>query len=90
MGFVSSNEIMIFLKKKYGLNDTFFVIMNVWEKETCCYNIDICGYKNGIIFAKTNSSVIKCEFVFCKKSIINKLNQYIGTNLIKDIYVYIK
>ncbi|MDR1523438.1 MAG: DUF721 domain-containing protein [Endomicrobium sp.] len=89
MAWTQAYDIISALKKKFGLENEFFTITKVWAKETGIDGIDVIGYKDGTIFAKTQSSVAVYEFNLRKKEIIRKLNQYVGKSTIKDIKVKI-
>jgi hypothetical protein len=90
MSWMRSKEIISLLKKKLGLDEDFFTIKKIWEKEIGIGNIEIGGYKDGTIFAQTESSAASFELTVRKKEIIKKLNQYIGSSKIKNIKVKIK
>jgi hypothetical protein len=90
MSWIRSKEIISLLKKKLGLDEDFFTVKKIWEKEIGISSIEISGYKSGTIFAQTESSVASFELTVRKKEIIKKLNQYIGNSKIKNIKVKIK
>ncbi len=83
------SQIMEALKKTLGLDENFFAVSKVWDKEVGVDNVGISGYKNGVIFAETQYSTALHEVTIRKKEIIKKLNQYIGSNKIKDIKIKI-
>jgi hypothetical protein len=85
-----SEEIISLLKKNLGLDEDFFTVRKIWEKEVGISGIEISGYKSGTIFAQTQSSTASFELTARKKEIIKKLNQYIGSSKIKNIKVEIK
>jgi hypothetical protein len=89
MAWTQAYDIINALRRKLGLEHEFFAITKVWAKEVGIDGIDITGYKNGTIFAKTQSSVAVYELNLRKKEIIIRLNQYVGQTLIKDIKVKI-
>jgi hypothetical protein len=90
MVWTKANEIIDSLRKKFGLEEEFFTIERVWSKEVGIDGVEIAGYKNGIIFTKTQSSVAVSELNFRKKEIIKKINQYIGSAKVKNIKVKIE
>jgi hypothetical protein len=90
MSLTRSVEIISLLKKKLGLNEDFFTVRKIWEKEIGIDSIEIVGYKSGTIFVQTESSVASFELTARKKEIIKKLNQYIGSSKIKNIKIEIK
>ncbi|MDR0724019.1 MAG: DUF721 domain-containing protein [Endomicrobium sp.] len=90
MAWVQACDILAELKKKLGLDNEFFTINKVWQKEVGIDSLDIVGYRNGIILAQTQSSVASYELNLRKKEIIKKLNQYVGKVVIKNIKVQIK
>jgi hypothetical protein len=86
-------EVSAVLKKiseQLGLNDDYFVIMSRWQQEVGNSKVVMNGFKNGIIFATTNSAVYLNDFNLRKRQIINKLNQYLGKKVIKNIKCEIK
>jgi hypothetical protein len=90
MSWTSAYDIINLLKKQLGLNEDFFIIERVWKKEINIDGIKLNGYKNGIIFIQTQSSVANSEFVIRKRSIIKKLNQYMINQKIKNIKLKIE
>ena len=84
------SEVMDALKKQLGLDEDFFTIIKVWEKELGIEDVEINGYKNGVIYALTDSSVAINEIMIRKKEILKKLNQYLGSKKLKNISVKIK
>ena len=90
MSWTQAEEIISLLKKKLGLDEDFFVIRRIWEKEIGINGVEISGYKDGTIFAQTQSSAASFELTTRKKEIIRKLNQYISSSKIKNIKVKIK
>lgn len=90
MSFTDVSEIMEAIKKDLGLDEDFFTISKIWDKEVGIESVEICGYKNGTIFAQTKYSVALNEIMIRKKEIIKRLNQYLGKSKIKNIKVTIK
>jgi hypothetical protein len=90
MSLTKATEIINLLRNRLGLDEKFFIVQKVWKKEVGIDGIEITGYKNGVIFTKTLSSVANYEFTLRKKEIIKKLNQYIGSSKIKNIKVKIE
>jgi hypothetical protein len=90
MAWTKANEIIDLLRKKFGLEEEFFTILRVWNKEAGIDGVEVAGYKNGTIFTKTQSSVAVSELNFRKKEIIKKINQYIGSAKVKNIKVKIE
>lgn len=90
MPFTEVCEIMEAIKKELGLDEDFFTISKVWNREIGDESVEICGYKNGTIFAMTQYSAALHEITIRKKEIIKKLNQYLGGSKIKDIKLKIK
>ncbi|MDR3275160.1 MAG: DUF721 domain-containing protein [Endomicrobium sp.] len=90
MSWTSAAEIINLLKKQLGLNEDFFTIEKIWKKEVNINGVEISGYKNGTIFAQTQSSVASSELTIRKKDIIKKLNQYLGSPKIKNIKIKIE
>jgi hypothetical protein len=90
MSLVRAGEIINILKKQLGLDETFFIVEKVWKKEVGMEDVNVTGYKNGVIFAQTHSSVVSYELTVRKNEIIKKLNQYFGNKKIKNIKVKIE
>ncbi|OEG69812.1 hypothetical protein ATZ36_07385 [Candidatus Endomicrobiellum trichonymphae] len=90
MSWTRSKEIISLLKSKLGLDEDFFTVKKIWEKEVGTCGVEIDGYRSGTIFAQTESSAANFELIVRKKEIIKKLNQYIGSSKIKNIKVKIK
>ncbi|MDR2437315.1 MAG: DUF721 domain-containing protein [Endomicrobium sp.] len=90
MSWTKANEIIELVRKKFGLEEEFFTIEHVWNKEVDIEGVAITGYRKGTIFAKTQSSVAVSELNFRKKGIINKINQYIGSAKVKNIKINIE
>ncbi|MDR1941251.1 MAG: DUF721 domain-containing protein [Endomicrobium sp.] len=84
------NAVMETIKKQIGLDEDFFTVIKVWDKEIGAQNMELCGFKNGIIYAQTTFSASINDMLLRKKEIINKLNQYLGGKKIKNIKVEIK
>lgn len=84
------SEIMEAIKKELGLDEDFFTIIKVWEKELGIEGVEISGYKNGVIYAQTDSSAAINEIMMRKKELLKKFNQYIGGNKLKNINIKIK
>jgi len=78
------------IKQQLGLDEDFFIIANVWEKETGAQNIELCGFKDGVIYAQTPYSAGLNDIMLRKKEIINKLNQYLSIKKIRNIKIEIK
>lgn len=90
MSWTSSRKVIGLLRKQLGLDDVFFTLEKVWDREVGVEGVEIIGYKNGTIFTQTQSSVANYELTIRKKEIVEKLNQYIGNTKIKNIKVSIK
>jgi hypothetical protein len=90
MPWTRSKEIISSLRSELGLDEDFFTVKKIWEKEVGMCGIEIDGYRNGTIFVQTESSAANFELTVRKKEIIKKLNQYISSSKIKDIKVKIK
>lgn len=90
MSWTRAEEIIGLLKKQLGLDEDFFIVRRIWEKEVGISGVEISGYKDGTIFAQTRSSTANFELTTRKKEIIKKLNQYIGSSKIKNIKVEIR
>ncbi|MDR2426516.1 MAG: DUF721 domain-containing protein [Endomicrobium sp.] len=90
MPFTEVSKIIGVIKKDLGLDEDFFVVAKVWEKELGIEGIEISGYKNGIIYAETSSTAAINEIMIRKKEILKKLNQYLSGKKLKNIKMKIK
>jgi len=90
MSLVRAEEIISILKKQLGLDETFFIVEKIWKKEVGIDYVTIIGYKNGVIFTQTPSSVASYELTVRKNEIIKNLNQYFGSKKIKNIKIKIE
>ncbi|MDR2772796.1 MAG: DciA family protein [Elusimicrobiota bacterium] len=89
MSFTQSSQIIETVKNQLGLNVDFFTILKIWDKLVNINDVDICGYKNGTIYASTPSSVSSSDINLRKRDIIDKMNQYLGERKIKNIKIII-
>ena len=87
---VSVADILEPLKKQLGIDESFFIVASVWDKEIDPESAQFYGFKDGVVFAQTQYSAVQYDINLRKKDIINKLNQYIGKPAVKDIKVEIK
>lgn len=78
------------LKKQLGLDDNYYVLISVWEKEVGNDKVELNGFKDGTVFAKTESAVYLHDFNLRKRQLIKRLNQYFGKTVIKNIKCEIK
>ncbi|MBR3654394.1 MAG: DUF721 domain-containing protein [Elusimicrobia bacterium] len=90
MEFTEVSSIIKQISDKLGLNDDYFIIMSKWQQELGNNKIELSGFKDGIIFASTKSAIYLNDLNLRKRQIINKLNQYLGKKLIKNIKCEIK
>jgi len=84
------SEILEPIKKELGLDEDFFTVAKVWDKELGIEGVEIAGFKSGTIFAQTASSAAVNDIMIRKKEILKKLNQYLGKTKLKNIKVSIK
>ena len=78
------------LKKELGLDDNYYVLISVWEKEVGNNKVELNGFKNGTVFTRTESAVYLHDFNLRKKQLIKRLNQYFGKTIEKNIKCEIK
>ena len=90
MEFTEVSSIIKQISDKLGLNDDYFIIMSKWQQELGNNKIELIGFKDGVIFASAKSAVYVNDLNLRKRQIINKLNQYLGKKLIKNIKCEIK
>ena len=90
MEFTEVSSIIKQISDKLGLNDDYFIIMSKWQQELGNNKIELSGFKDGVIFASAKSAVYINDLNLRKRQIINKLNQYLGKKLIKNIKCEIK
>ena len=84
------SDVLEIVKKQLGIDESFFVIFNVWDKEIGIEGAEVAGFKDGVIFVQTPYSAVQYDINLRKKDIIKRLNQYVGSNKIKNIKVEIK
>lgn len=90
MEFIEVSQILKKISKKLGLDDNYFIIMSKWQQEVGNNKIELEGFKDGVIFSSTKSAVYLNDFNLRKKQIIDRLNQYLGKKIIKNIKCKIK
>ena len=90
MEFTEVSSIIKQISDKLGLNDDYFIIMSKWQQELGNNKIELSGFKDGVLFASAKSAVYVNDLNLRKRQIINKLNQYLGKKLIKNIKCEIK
>ena len=90
MEFTEVSSIIKQISDKLGLNNDYFVIMSKWQQELGNNKIELNGFKDGIIFASAKSAVYVNDLNLRKRQIINRLNQYLGKKVIKNIKCEIK
>ena len=83
--FNESSDVLMKIARFIGLTDEYFIIMSRWEQEVGNKKVVLNGYKDGTILAATSSAVYLNDFNLRKRQIINRLNQYLGGNKIKNI-----
>ena len=88
--FNESSSVLMKVASFLGLNNDYFVIMSRWEQEVGNKKVVLNGYKDGVVFAATSAAVYLNDFNLRKRQIINRLNQYLGGNKIKNIKCEIK
>lgn len=88
--FESVSSVINQLKKQLGLDDNYYVLISVWEKEVGNNKVELNGFKNGIVFARTESAVYLHDFNLRKRQLIKRLNQYFGKTVVKNIKCEIK
>ena len=90
MEFTEVSSIIKKLSDKLGLNDDYFIIMSKWKQEIGNDKVELDGFKDGVIFASAKSAVYLNDLNLRKRQIINKLNQYLGKKVVKNIKCEIK
>ena len=90
MEFTEVSSILKQISDDLGLNDTYYVIMSKWKQEVGNDKIELNGFKDGVIFASAKSAVYVNDLNLRKRQIINKLNQYLGRKVVKNIKCEIK
>ena len=90
MEFTEVSSIIKQISDKLGLNDDYFIIMSKWQQELGNNKIELSGFKDGVLFASAKSAVYVNDLNLRKRQIINKLNQYLGRKVIKNIKCEIK
>jgi hypothetical protein len=93
MAFIPADEIVNLLKKQLGLDENYFTVLRIWEKEIRPFacNAELSGFSKGRLVVEVASSVHFQELTLRKRELINKLNQYFGARkVVKDIKVQLK
>jgi len=90
MDLIEVSSLLPKIKKSIGLDDNYFIIMSKWKQEVGNNKIILNGFKNGTLFATTVSAAHLNDFNLRKRQIINRLNQYLGKKVIKNIKCEIK
>ena len=90
MEFTEVSSILKKISDELGLNDTYYVIMSKWKQEIGNDKVELDGFKDGVIFASAKSAVYLNDLNLRKRQIINKLNQYLGKKVVKNIKCEIK
>jgi hypothetical protein len=89
IGLFISNKMQ---QKKVALSDKeiFYLFERIIKREygnQGSKNLKATYFSNGRIFIKSDSSIFSSELLLNKKSIIQKINQEIGSEEIKDIKI---
>jgi hypothetical protein len=87
--FSRAGAILEIVKKELGIDIDYSVLLKVWENEIYPNKASICGYRKGNILAETDSAAAVNDIATRKKQIINKINQFLGSQKIKNIKVKI-
>ena len=90
MEFTEVSSILKKISDDLGLNDNYFIIISKWQQEVGNNKVIFNGFKNGTLFATTISAIYLNDFNLRKRQIINRLNQYLGSKVIKNIKCEIK
>ena len=90
MDLIEVSSLLPKIKKTIGLDDNYFIIMSRWQQEVGNNKVILNGFKNGVLFATTISAVYLNDFNLRKRQIINRLNQYLGNKVVKNIKCEIK
>lgn len=93
MGFSTAEEILRILKRKLGLDENIYTVMQIWERDFSPLTnyAKLIGIKKGELVIEVESSVHFQELYLSKKDIITKINQHFGKNIvIKNIKLQIK
>ena len=88
--FIPISNILKKIIRDFGLEEKFreIQIINTWEYiagETILNHTFAYNYQNKILFIKVDSSVWIQQLIMLKKELIQKINQKLGKNLVKDI-----
>ena len=90
MDLVEVSSLLPKIKKSIGLDDNYFIIISKWQQEVGNNKVILNGFKNGTLFTTTVSAIYLNDFNLRKRQIINRLNQYLGNKVIKNIKCEIK
>ncbi len=87
------SEVVKDLLKAYGMEEQMneMEIMKGWDfvmgKFVAKHTTDM-WFKNKVLYIKLDSSVIKNELQLAKTQVIEKMNDYVGKNIITDLKIY--
>lgn len=87
------SEVVKDLLKAYGMEEQMneMEIMKGWDivmgKFVAKHTTDM-WFKNKVLYIKLDSSVIKNELQLAKTQVIEKINDYVGKNIITDLKIY--
>jgi hypothetical protein len=87
--FSRAGVILEIVKKELGIDIDYPVLLKIWENEIHPNKASICGYRKGIVFAETDSAAAINDISIRKKQIIKKINQFLGSQKIKNIKIKI-
>ncbi len=78
--------------KNYGWDEQFTLdkIRNTWNEvvgEKVASNADAQSFKNGTLYIQTTSSNWRSELFLRRAGLMEKINQKLGTNVVKSIYI---
>lgn len=87
------SEVVKDLLKAYGMEEQMneMEIMKAWDivmgKFVAKHTTDM-WFKNKVLYIKLDSSVIKNELHLAKTQVIEKMNDFVGKNIITDLKIY--
>jgi predicted nucleic acid-binding Zn ribbon protein len=93
MAFTPAEEIIELLKRKLGLNENTFAIMQIWKNElgAMAQYAELTGFKNGAIYVECATNVHLHELTLRRRELIKKINQHFGkARVVKDIKLKLK
>jgi len=92
MAFTRSEEIIEALRRQLGLDEKTYAIMRAWEREAGAFApyAELAGIKKGTLVIEVTTPVHFQELTLRRRELLDKVNQYLGQKVIKNIRFQLK